>query len=78
MKGVLFGNDFISFLHLLDVMPLHIERARQDATMHAASLASLPVGDAGQLAFPAGSVDVVLLLGPLYHLTEHQDRLAAW
>ncbi len=46
--------------------------------MHAASLASLTVGDAGQLAFPAGSVDGVLLLGPLYHLTEHQDRLAAW
>ena len=33
-------------------------------------------GDARHLDVPSRSADVVLLLGPLYHLVEHSDRLA--
>ena len=38
---------------------------------------SATLGDARKLAFPDRSADAVLLLGPLYHLTERADRLAA-
>lgn len=34
------------------------------------------VGDARKLSEPDGSVDVTLLLGPLYHLLERSERLA--
>jgi SAM-dependent methyltransferase len=42
-----------------------------------ATQASRIQGDARELDEPTGSVDVVLLLGPLYHLTEAADRLGA-
>jgi ubiquinone/menaquinone biosynthesis C-methylase UbiE len=65
-------------VHLLDFMPLHVEQARQASARQAAHpLASAEVGDARQLPRPEGSVDAVLLLGPLYHLTERADRMAA-
>ena len=40
-------------------------------------LASCRVGDARALDVPAETVDVVLLLGPLYHLTDPGDRARA-
>jgi SAM-dependent methyltransferase len=52
--------------------------------VHAEWLASLgydvtaEVGDACELPVADGSFDAVLLLGPLYHLTERADRLRAW
>ena len=58
--------------HLIDVVPRHVERARQ-----AAAIASAELGDARKLTRRDASVDAVLLLGPLYHLTERTDRLAA-
>jgi SAM-dependent methyltransferase len=50
---------------------------------HVAVAASLPgvaavVGDARALGVRDGTVDAVLLLGPLYHLTDRADRLRAW
>lgn len=49
---------------------------------HVAAAASLPgvaarVGDARLLALADASVDVTLLLGPLYHLTDPAERLGA-
>ncbi len=38
-------------------------------------MASITRGDARDLDIPSGSADAVLLLGPLYHLVEHSDRL---
>ena len=63
-------------VHLLDVTPLHIEQAltHTNATM----LASAQIGDARKLPFEDAIADVVLLLGPLYHLTERADRIAAF
>src|SRR5689334_14842138 len=56
--------------HLVDLSPLHVEQARQASLAQPdAPLASCAVGDARQLARPDASVDAVLLLGPLYHLT---------
>ncbi|MBP5972093.1 class I SAM-dependent methyltransferase [Brasilonema sp. CT11] len=65
-------------VHLIDAVPLHIEQARaffSSSTNY--PLASLAVGDARQLNRADDSVDAVLLLGPLYHLTERTQRLAA-
>jgi SAM-dependent methyltransferase len=50
---------------------------------HVALASSLPgvtatVGDARRLDAADASVDAVLLFGPLYHLPEREDRLAAW
>jgi ubiquinone/menaquinone biosynthesis C-methylase UbiE len=65
-------------VHLLDVVPLHVELARKaSAARPAASLAEAVIGDARSLPWPDESADAVLLLGPLYHLTSRNDRSAA-
>ena len=58
---------------LLDPVPLHVERARTAAGEPPAFHAQL--GDARELPFGDGTFDAVLLLGPLYHLLEPDDRL---
>jgi ubiquinone/menaquinone biosynthesis C-methylase UbiE len=63
-------------VHLRDKMPLHIEQARELMTSRSA-LASLEVGDARQLDLMDESAQVTLFLGPLYHLTEREERLQA-
>lgn len=61
-------------VHLVDAVPLHVEQASV-AREH--PLASATVGDARDLAFVDETADAVLLLGPLYHLTERGDRIRA-
>lgn len=58
-------------VHLVDVVPGHVEAASRDRTFTAS------VGDARALPVLSGSYDVALLLGPLYHLPELADRLQA-
>jgi SAM-dependent methyltransferase len=62
---------------LLDPMPGHLDEARAASARAAAPLASIARGDARALDANAGTYDAVLLLGPLYHLTERAERLAA-
>lgn len=64
-------------VHLLDAMPLHIEQALESAKQQNLVLKSAVVGDARHLPYEDSSADAVLLLGPLYHLTEREDRLQA-
>ena len=65
-------------VHLIDVVPLHVEEARRASEGQPEHpIASLAVGDARSLDHGDESADAVLLLGPLYHLTEHRDRIAA-
>jgi ubiquinone/menaquinone biosynthesis C-methylase UbiE len=65
-------------VHLVDLVPLHIEQARIAARDRlATSFASAEVGDARGLHLADASADAVLLLGPLYHLAERADRLLA-
>jgi ubiquinone/menaquinone biosynthesis C-methylase UbiE len=65
-------------VHLVDPVELHIRQAEAEATRRPmAALASAEVGDARALRFPDHSVDVVLLLGPLYHLPDRRDRAQA-
>lgn len=63
-------------VHLVDLMPLHIEQALKAAEgQPERPLASARVGDALKLDFDDASAEAVLLLGPLYHLPEHEQRL---
>jgi ubiquinone/menaquinone biosynthesis C-methylase UbiE len=65
-------------VHLVDAHPLHVEQARQASQAQSdVPLAGIEVGDARSLKRSDMSVDVVLLFGPLYHLTERADRLMA-
>lgn len=65
-------------VHLVDPVPLHVEQALATSRGRGSGrLASARVGDARSLPFADASADAVLLLGPLYHLTELEDRLRA-
>lgn len=61
-------------VHLVDPVELHLEQARARAAESGVALASVRRGDARQLDIPANSADAVLMLGPLYHLVEREDR----
>lgn len=65
-------------VHLIDPVPLHVDQAiAGSSSQPEAPLASVVVGDARWLPWERTSVDAVLLLGPLYHLTEREDRILA-
>jgi len=65
-------------VHLYDPIPSHIEYARQVAKSQPKfPLSGISVGDARMIKMEDCSADVVLFLGPLYHLTEKEDRLKA-
>ena len=67
------GHD----VHLIDVVPELIARTRERNAAAAAPLNSCTVGDARSLPHANETIDAVLLLGPLYHLTEAEDRARA-
>jgi len=58
--------------HLIDITPSHVARARARVRV-----ASVELGDARHLSWPDASADIVLFLGPLYHLTGSADRVLA-
>lgn len=57
-------------VHLVDPVPRHIDQATESGI-------SAELGDARALTAENASYDVVLLLGPLYHLLEAEDRRQA-
>jgi ubiquinone/menaquinone biosynthesis C-methylase UbiE len=64
-------------VHLIDPVAKHIEQARAASSQQPDHpLASAELGDARQLPHAENSVDAVLLLGPLYHLVQKEDRIA--
>jgi ubiquinone/menaquinone biosynthesis C-methylase UbiE len=58
-------------VHLVDVVSEYVRVAAEYG------LVTAEVGDARRLTQPDGSVDAVLLLGPLYHLVGRAERIAA-
>jgi SAM-dependent methyltransferase len=62
-----------------DLVPLHVEQLRTAVRDRAdgADRVETAVGDARDLDLDDDSVDAVLLLGPLYHLVERDERLRA-
>jgi ubiquinone/menaquinone biosynthesis C-methylase UbiE len=79
------GAGFYSFwlqrmghqVTLLDLTPRNIELAQMYSESSGVKLKSTKVGDACELPFPDNHFDVVLLLGPLYHLTDRKERVQA-
>lgn len=64
-------------VELIDVLPLHVEEAQAAAAEQPEAPFGARLGDARALDVDDDSCDAVLLLGPLYHLTERDDRLRA-
>lgn len=64
-------------VHLLDASERLVELARAKNRTEQHRLATCEVGDARELPYGADAADAVLLLGPLYHLTERPDRVRA-
>jgi SAM-dependent methyltransferase len=64
-------------VHLLEPVPRLLAEARRRSGAAPRPLASSQIGDARALAVSDGVADMVLLLGPLYHLTDALDRARA-
>jgi len=64
-------------VHLLDPAPNHVAAAQRQSALSSSPLASCVIGDARNLPFSDECADVLLLLGPLYHLTSSADRARA-
>jgi len=64
-------------VHLRDAVPRLVARARELSATRSQPLASCEVGDARSTNLAGDFADVVLLLGPLYHLTTAADRVRA-
>jgi SAM-dependent methyltransferase len=59
-----------------DIVPLHVDQAREAGIVAGVTI-DANVGDARSIDLADESVDSVLLLGPLYHLTRRRDRIGA-
>lgn len=64
-------------VHLVDASERLVNEAEHTNVSAVAPLASCRVGDARSVDFATAAADIVLLLGPLYHLTEAPDRARA-
>ena len=62
---------------LIDPVPLHLQQAKQRARETGRGPRTLQVGDARSIAAADGTADAVLFFGPLYHLTDRNERLTA-
>ncbi len=65
-------------VHLYDPVPLHVAQAEEASKAQPPHpVQSFTIADARAVGRPDNSADAVLLLGPLYHLTDRVDRLSA-
>ena len=64
-------------VHLVDAAPRLVEEARRRSAALAKPIAAFSVADARRLPEEDGSAAAVLVMGPLYHLTEAADRETA-
>ena len=65
-------------VHLIDPVPKHVDQAKRASEGQPDyPIASVNLGDARSLDKADASSEAVLLMGPLYHLTSHKDRVAA-
>jgi SAM-dependent methyltransferase len=64
-------------VRLIDPVALHIAEARALAQAQPRQAFEAAIGDARHLDAPDAAYDAVLLMGPLYHLVERAERLAA-
>jgi len=62
---------------LIDLSSKNIELANEYSRKTGIQLTKCQAGDATKLAIPAEQFDLVLLLGPLYHLVNKEERIKA-
>ncbi len=62
-------------VHLLDLVPKHIEQAKARSRDEGIALASYACADARNLPYGDNSMDLLLLMGALYHLQERDARM---
>jgi len=65
-------------VRVIEPVESHIDQVQAQAHEHGLGGLTAVVGDARELPEAEGSHDAVLLLGPLYHLTERADRVRAF
>jgi SAM-dependent methyltransferase len=65
-------------VRVVEPVEAHVEQVREQALERGLGDLSAAVGDARDLLEGDASYDAVLLLGPLYHLTERADRVRAF
>ena len=63
-------------VELYDLMPNHVASAQAINESTSRKLDRIAVGDARTLDLRAGDFDIVLLLGPLYHISDQDERVA--
>jgi hypothetical protein len=64
-------------VHLIDPVPLHVDEAKKQSQQSNRPLSSINLGEARGLEFEDNYFDIVLLFGPLYHLIQKKERIAA-
>lgn len=62
---------------LFDLTPENIDAAKAHAKESGIELADYKVGDATNMAIAENQFDLALLMGPLYHLTDRNERVKA-
>src|SRR5215472_3662369 len=62
---------------LFDPVPSHVEQAKQRAATQHRVPRNVQVADCRAIPCEDGAADAVLFFGPLYHLTDFDDRLQA-
>ena len=65
------------YVSLFDLMPHHIDQALSVNEGSPYPLNRIEEADLRSLELPSQSFDVVLLLGPMYHLTDSEERASA-
>lgn len=65
-------------VHLFDISPRNIEMSRELASEYpGCALDAAEVADARSISRKDESADAVLFMGPLYHIVEYDERIAA-
>jgi ubiquinone/menaquinone biosynthesis C-methylase UbiE len=62
-------------VHLIELSPNAVEYAKKVNDSTNPLIHSIEVGDARNINKPDESADIVLLMGPMYHLIDKEDRL---
>lgn len=62
-------------VHLMDLAQSHIDKAKEKSRDNKITLASYSCADARKLPYANGSMDLVLLMGALYHLRSSESRV---
>lgn len=62
---------------LIDLTPKHIEEAKRVELENKIMLNSMTIGNACNLPYKDDSYEIVLLMGPMYHILEKDQRMKA-